>query len=163
MLRFILPNRKYPTGSSSRGKISGCHSSTYRKAVRMTCQVSCWNHCSKRVRTTNTQRIEYEVLKLKPVESAIDVDSFRTQPLRVSEDEGGAYGVNVGAAYENARNRLWWFPLTGATRRRWPDGSHRAWTDRQALLKVWARTTWTTWYWWWKRRAGVLENRGNAH
>ena len=115
--------------------------------------------------------IEYRnSLKLKPVENlAIDVIRFALSNRYheiIREDEGGAYGVNVGAAYENAPKPAQMISVNFQSNTEKGDQmraivheqidkliaegvSEDDVNDMILMMK--------------KGRAGVLENRGNAH
>ena len=115
--------------------------------------------------------IEYRnSLKLKPVENlAIDVIRFALSNRYheiIREDEGGAYGVNVGAAYENAPKPAQMISVNFQSNTEKGD-QMRAIVHEQ-IDKLIAEGVseddvndmilMTK-----KGRAGVLENRGNAH
>ena len=115
--------------------------------------------------------IEYRnSLKLKPVENlAIDVIRFALSNRYheiIREDEGGAYGVNVGAAYENAPKPAQMISVNFQSNTEKGDQmraivheqidkliaegvSEDDVNDMILMMK--------------KGRAGVLENRGNTH
>ena len=109
-------------------------------------------------------------LKLKPVEDlAIDVIrtvlSNRYQEI-IREDEGGAYGVNVGAAYENyprpAQNIVINFQSNTEKGDRMRAIVHEQ-IDKLVAEGVSEEDVEDMVLMMKKGRVGVLENRGNAH